>query len=83
MLSPSEEAVVCEGEQLELICTTNTSILRWASLLWNEQGIVQIFSRHIASMDITQQASSLVVNSTTFTVSRISHQGRIYLWYRD
>ena len=82
MLSP-EEAVICEGDQFELICTTNASILRWTSLLWNEQGTVQMFSRHIASMDITPQASSFVVNSTTFTVSRISHQGRIYLWYRD
>ena len=66
--------MICEGEKLELICATNATILRWTSLLQNEQGIVQIFSRHIASMDLTQQASSLVVNSTYFNVSRISYR---------
>ena len=74
---PSEEAVICQGEQLELICTTytNESFLKWTSLLQNEQGKVQMYSRYISLMDVSQQESSMVVNSTSFNASRVSHQG--------
>lgn len=79
LLSPSKEAVICPGEQLELICSTNASFLRWISLLQNEQGRAQIFSRHIASMDELQQVSSLVLNSTSFNISRVSSQDELPL----
>ena len=34
-----------------------------------------MYSRYISSTDMTQQASSWAVNSTSFNVSRVSHQG--------
>ena len=72
--------MVCEGEQLELICTTNVSILQWTSSpLQNEQGRVQTFMRFISSMGESQQVSSFIVNSTSFNVSRISSQDELPL----
>ena len=35
---------------------------------------MQTYSRYISSTDVSQQASSWVVNSTSFNVSRVSHQ---------
>ena len=67
--------MVCEGEQLELICSTNVSILGWASLpLQNEHGEVQTFMRFISSVGVSQQVFTMTVNSTLFNVSRVSSQ---------
>ena len=71
---------MCEGERLELICTTNISILQWiSSPLQNEQGRVQTFMRFITSPGVSQQASSLIVNSTSFNVSRVSSHNELPL----
>ena len=69
--------MICQGEQLELTCTTytNVSFLRWTSLLQNEPGKVRMYSRYISLMDVSQQDTSMVVNSTSFNVSRVSHRG--------
>ena len=73
LLFPSGETVVCDGEQLELTCTTNSRILGWSSSpLMNEQGQPQTFMRHIASEGLSQQVSTTTVNSTIFNVSRVS-----------
>ena len=79
LISPSEEAVICHGEQLELTCTTNATFLRWISLLRTGQESVHTYSRYISSIDATQQASSISINSIFFNVSRVSHQGRMPL----
>jgi hypothetical protein len=79
LLSPSEEAVICEGEELELICTTNATILQWSWSLQIEQGQVQEYSRFISSTDVSQQVDSFSVNSILFRTSRASHQGRLPL----
>jgi hypothetical protein len=79
LLSPSEEAVICEGEELELICTTNATFLQWSWSLQIEQGEVHKYSRYISSTDVSQQMSSVSVNSTLFQISRASHQGRLPL----
>ena len=76
LLVPYEKAVICQGEQLELTCTTNATFLRWILSLQIEHGTVQTYSRYISLTDVTQQASSWVVNSTSFNVSRVSHQGK-------
>ena len=82
MLSPSGEAVhaVCEGEELSLTCSTNLIILSWkTSPLQNDQGQVLTFMRFIASVGASQQASSMMVNSTFFNVSRISGRDELPL----
>ena len=75
LLSPAEEAVVCEGQQLELICTTNATFLQWSWSWWIEQGKGQMYSRFISSTDVSQQVNSFVMNSISFNTSRASLQG--------
>ena len=74
ILSPSEEAVICEGEKLELVCTTNATYLQWSWSLQIEQGKMETSSRYISSTDMSQQPSPVVMNSTLFNASRVSHQ---------
>ena len=74
LLSPSEKAVVCEGEQLELICTTSASFHRWLSLLSLKQGEDHTYSRYVSSEGEANLASSFSVNSTSFNFSRVSHE---------
>jgi hypothetical protein len=78
-LSPSEKAVICEGEELELICTANSTFLQWSWSVQIEQGEMHEYTRFISSMDMSQQMSSASVNSTLFNISRVSHQGRLPL----
>ena len=73
-MSPSEKAVVCEGEQLELICSTNARFLGWKASIPLEQGRMHSYSRYIFAMDETEQESSFGVNSTSFNASRVSHK---------
>ena len=79
-MTPSEEAtVICEGEELELICTSNETFLQWSWSLQIEPGKVSEHSRFISSTDASQQIDSVSVNSTSFHISRVSHQGRLPL----
>ena len=72
--------MICEGEQVELTCSTNVSILGWASSpLQNEQGQMRTFMRFIASEGRSQQVSYVMVNSTFFNVSRVSSQDELPL----
>ena len=72
--------MVCEGEELLLTCSTNVSILSWiSSPLQNGQGKVLTFMRSTASMDTSQQMSTLTVNSTFFNVSRVSDRHELPL----
>jgi hypothetical protein len=71
--------ILCEGEELELICTTNTTFLQWSWSLQIEQGEVHKYSRFISSTDVSQQSSSVSENSTRFNISRVSHQRRLPL----
>jgi hypothetical protein len=81
VLSPSREAVVCEGRELSLTCSTNLSmLLSWTSSpLQNEQGQVVTFMRSTASVGVSQQISTMTVNSTFFNVSRVSGQDELPL----
>ena len=54
------------------MCSINTTFHKWSWSLWTEQGKVDTFSRFRSSIDPFQQASSVVVNSTSFTVLRVS-----------
>ena len=73
--------MVCEGEQVELMCTTNMRILEWVStpLITNEQRQVRTFMRFIASEGVSQQMSTMIVNSTMFNVSRVSSRDELPL----
>ena len=81
LISPSEKVTTCKGEQIELICITNATFLRWTSLLQIEQErAIQTYSRYISHADETDQASTYAVtNSTSFFVSRVSHRGNLPL----
>ena len=76
LLSPSGIAVICEGGQLELICTTNATFLQWT--LQREQGEV-MHLRFISSSDHSQLTSVFSVNSTSINISRVSLQGMLPL----
>ena len=84
MLSPSGEAVVCEGGELSLTCsTTNVSIILWTlSPLHDEQGQVLTFMRFISSVGASNQASDMMVNSTFLNVSRVSDRDELPLLSR-
>ena len=72
--------MICEGEQVELTCSTNVSILGWASSpLQNEQGQMRTFNRFISSVGASQQVSYMTVNSTLFNVSRVSSENDLPL----
>ena len=69
-LSPSPVALVCpEGDQLELICTIAGEFKRWEFKVALDSGLPQIFMPGITPDGV---APPVTVNSTTFTVSRLS-----------
>ena len=72
MISPARTAYVCSGDQLELTCNTTGQFLEWSfSFTLN--------TRTLTSQSQTDQMSHLVVNSTTFTFSRISGENSLPL----
>ena len=80
ILSLVSVAPVCQvGDQLELICNSTGSFLRWILTVGNDQGVPQEYRRNINSQDGSQQMSMIEVNSTTFTFMRISDQGMLPL----
>ena len=74
-LLPSGQAPVCHGEQLQLTCNTTDVYLRWSYSVYNDQGLLINYTRKISSLDISQQHSRMVVNSTLFDFLRISGRG--------
>ena len=75
-LTPSSRAQVCVGEQLELTCATNETLVAWNFVphLINAQGVSIALDWFISSNDQTQQLQSFTVNSTSFTFMRTSMQ---------
>ena len=72
MISPARTAYVCSGDQLELTCNTTGQFLEWSfSFIPN--------TRTLTSLSQTDQTSHLVVNSTTFSFSRISGENSLPL----
>ena len=65
---------MCVGQQIELTCTTNGSFILWNFMLTNDQGIFRMYDRIISLVDPPQQASYLLVNSTSFNFTRSSTQ---------
>ena len=65
---------MCVGQQSELTCTTNGSFILWNFMLTNDQGIFRMYDRIISLVDPSQQASYLLVNSTSFNLTRSSTQ---------
>ena len=67
--------MVCNGEQLELICTTNASFLGWMTSIPLDQETTRSYSRYIFAMDETDQESSFgAIDSTLFNASRVSRK---------
>ena len=63
-------APVCqEGNQLELTCTIAGEFKRWVFIVTLDSGLPQIFMPGVSPDGV---APPLTINSTTFTVSRLS-----------
>ena len=76
-LSPMMVApVCCVGDPLQLTCTATVEFISWSVFQINEQGTLEmeINDELVNSIDEHQMAHT-VVNSSTFTFSRISAQG--------
>ena len=76
-LSPMTVAPVCHvGDELDLTCTASVEVISWSFMVVTEQGSeeeITIFST------ASQQSMPIVVNSTTFTLTRNSDQGALPL----
>ena len=78
ILSPSGIVTVCSGDQLELICTLTdpgSSLLEWRITSTTSISVQQA----IEAATPSDQISHFIVNSTSFTTSRISAQGQLPL----
>ena len=58
-------------QHVELTCTTSASFIIWNFMLLNEWGLLRTYER---LEDVSQQASIVTVNSTTFNFMRSSAQ---------
>ena len=74
MISPPGVAPVCDGDQLELTCTTTGSLLEWRfNVIRGNATTATEFSRIILATGSASNAMSLlVVNSIMFRFSRTS-----------
>ena len=74
MISLPGVAPVCDGDQLELTCTTTGSLLEWRfSVIRGNATTATEFSRIIiATGSASDSMSLIVVNTTTFRFSRTS-----------
>ena len=74
-ISPSEVAPVCQvGDQLELTCSVTGRLLRWEFTVGLENGAPMTFMPAITSGGTSGVPLPVMVNSTTFTFSRLSTQ---------
>ena len=75
MISPTEKAPVCSGEQLEFICTT-TGDLEWGFNVFreNETTLTRI-SRVVPSAAPSPGGTTSLINSTVFNFSKTSAEG--------
>ena len=72
--SSGDAAIVCEGDQLTLTCSTTENSLIWQVLLIDGQGRVTMPEWFFSSTDYTDQRQQLVINHTNFTSTRTSAQ---------
>ena len=78
-ISPAHMASVCRGDQLELICTTNRIFLEWSfSLISEGETSARTYSR-ILNILSGPAIPGLLVNSITFSFSRVSAQDTLPL----
>ena len=75
MLSPAMIAPVCRvGDPLQLTCTASVAFLQWNLRVVNEQGGDENITMFITASAPSDQPMPIAVNSTTFTLRRISAQ---------
>lgn len=74
-MSPLELAPVCSGGRLEVTCTTTETFLRWNITLRHQP---RTFMRTLSSFG-SPKVSPLDVNSSIFTFTRTSTEGRVPL----
>ena len=76
-LSPSGVALVCQvGDPLELTCSITGEFKRWEFTVVTDSGVSQTFMPDVTPDGV---APPLTVNSTTFTLSRLSAQDSLPL----
>ena len=72
-ISPSETASACSGDQLNLTCTVTGSFLQWSfSLIPEGETTARGYIFTVTSLNPTNQAQQLRVNSSIFTFLRSS-----------
>ena len=73
IISPSEIAPTCSGDQLNLTCNVTGSFLQWSfSLIPEGETTARDHMFTLTSLNPTNQIQQLSVNSTMFTFSRSS-----------
>ena len=76
-LSPRTVAPVCHvGDELNLTCTTSVEFISWSFKVVTEQGREEEITMFSTA---SHQSMPIAVNSTTFTLTRNSHQGALTL----
>ena len=66
-INPSGTAPACIGDQLELTCTIMGGLLRWSFYQYSDEG-----SGYSRLLSTSSEITSLQVNNTQFTFSRVS-----------
>ena len=78
--SPMTVAPVCRvGDTLNLTCTAYVELIIWSFTVVNQQGRDEEITKFISYRARANQTMAIEVNSTTFTLRRISTQGTLPL----
>jgi hypothetical protein len=76
ILSPSEIAQSCVGQELELSCNITGMLLEWSFPIVSEAQILRPYSRAIIAEGPTEaQTFQLMDNATTYSFTRTSAEG--------
>ena len=63
------------GDPLQLMCTASLQFIQWNIVVTNEQGMEEEITVSRNSRDSSPPPRERIINSTTFTFSRISAEG--------
>ena len=79
-LSPMSEALVCHvGDPLQLTCTASVQFIRWGIVVINDQGMEEEITVSRNSRDSSPPPRERIINSTKFTITRVSGVGDLPL----
>ena len=84
MLSPSSDLIsVCNGDQLQVTCSTTETFLRWNITLAHDQNeasnAINSFTRTVSWLSVTSLVSPVVTNSVMIGLHRSSAKDELPL----